>query len=128
MDLAPASGLRFVAITRRDYPGSTSFTPAELAVLSNSTDGEKAGFLRDRGLEIAKFMNIFIQKHNLPPISRDGKSGGVALLGWSLGNAFTLAAISSADMLPADAKTRLGSYLRAVIIQGIPFLTTYIYP
>lgn len=118
MSLAPVFGLRFVALNRRDYPQSTPYSSAELTVLSNGTDAEKTTFLQDRGIEIATFIDTFIQQENLPAVSSDGKSGGVAVLGWSLGNSFTIATIANVDTLPAAVQQRLGSYIRALIMQG----------
>ncbi|KAI0922398.1 hypothetical protein AcV7_005942 [Taiwanofungus camphoratus] len=130
MSLAPVFGLRFVALNRRDYPQSTPYSSAELTVLSNGTDAEKTTFLQDRGIEIATFIDTFIQQENLPAVSSDGKSGGVAVLGWSLGNSFTIATIANVDTLPAAVQQRLGSYIRALIMQEPPevALGTYFPP
>lgn len=119
MSLAPKYGLRIVAINRRDHPGSTPFTPAELQVLASGTDEEKGSFVRARGLELATFADNFIKQNNLPPISEDGKGGGIALLGWSLGSTVTLACVANIDSLPAEVQSRFKLYLRAHILQGM---------
>ena len=60
----------------------------------------------------------FIQGYNLPPTLGDGKTGGDALVGWSLGNIVTCAAISSAKWLSPDVNFRLATYSRALVLQG----------
>lgn len=117
MALAANYGLRIVGINRRDYPGSTPFSHSELAVLSGGSDDERADFVRARGLEIATFVDRFIENQGVPPISEDGKSGGIALLGWSLGSAFVLSTISCCDTWPTELQSRLKTHLRALILQ-----------
>ncbi|KAF9801423.1 hypothetical protein IEO21_10112 [Rhodonia placenta] len=118
MALAANYGLRIVGINRRDYPGSTPFSHSELAVLSGGSDDERADFVRARGLEIATFVDRFIENQGVPPISEDGKSGGIALLGWSLGSAFVLSTISCCDTWPTELQSRLKTHLRALILQS----------
>ncbi|KIJ91196.1 hypothetical protein K443DRAFT_14603 [Laccaria amethystina LaAM-08-1] len=120
LKLAPTSGLRIVAINRRDYPHSSPFSPAELDTMATGSDTDKVIFLSNRGLEIMTFIDEFIQQYELPPISGDGKTGGVALAGWSLGNIVTCAAISSAERLSPGVKFRLAKYLRALVLQDPP--------
>lgn len=125
--MAPAAGLRVVAINRRNYAGSTPFSQEDLTVIHNGTDTQKEEFLKARGLEILNFMDIFVQQNDVPTILDDGK-GGIALLGWSLGNSFTLAAISHFDSLPTDAQSRLASRMRSLIMQGWYQLYIYMCP
>lgn len=130
MTLASSYSFRFVAVTRRDYPGSTPYSTAELAVLTNGTAVEKAKFMTARGVEIATFIDNFIRLYNLPGVSDDGRNGGIAVLGWSLGNAFSIATIASVPTLPADIKQRLAMYTRALIMQEPPSISigTYLPP
>jgi len=78
-----------VFVTRRDYgshdvvdsPGSTPHTDDELEDI-------KAGrgiFLQRLGLEVANFLLWFAETHKIPMISDDRKSGGISVMGWSLG-------------------------------------------
>ncbi|THH19421.1 hypothetical protein EW146_g1768 [Bondarzewia mesenterica] len=124
--LCRANHVRFVAINRREYKGSTPFTETEKAIITNGTDTQKMNWLKDRGLEIANFVDAFIQRENLSLVSADGKRGGVALLGWSSGATFTAAAISNIDALPSDVRARLVSRLRVHIMQGS--LLTHLFP
>jgi hypothetical protein len=116
--IAPKAGLRIVSIARRNYPGSSMYTEEERKVIANGTDQQKRALLDTLGRELAIFYVLFIQKHDIPPISRDGKAGGVVLLGWSSGSTPMLAAISQIEYLPKDAQAQLRSHVRAVILQG----------
>ncbi|ESK92030.1 hypothetical protein Moror_10314 [Moniliophthora roreri MCA 2997] len=117
IDIAASNDIRFVAINRRAFPGSTSYTPEELRVVTNpsSTQSEKDAFMEARGHEIAIFIDTFIQKFDLPPLSADGMSGGVAILGWSIGSSHAAAAVASSSTLPSDIRARLSRYLRSLI-------------
>ncbi|KAK0471021.1 hypothetical protein IW261DRAFT_1514100 [Armillaria novae-zelandiae] len=118
LNVAPSQGVRFVAIQRRPFPGSTPFTAEELNVIltGGSSEAERDAQMAARGHEMASFVDTFIQKFKLPPLSDDGKTGGVALLGWSEGGAFPIAAIASSDTLPAHVQARLSSYVRSLIV------------
>lgn len=83
--------------------------------MNGGSDQQKDSEIEARGHEIASFINNFIEKESLPTISRDGKTGGVILLGWSLGAAFALAAVSSSFTLPEDTRSHFTSQLRTVI-------------
>ena len=108
-----------MAITRRDYNGSTPYDASEIQTLSNGTSAEKAAFLQARGSEIVNFIDRFNKAHHLPPISSNGQEGGIALLGWSFGNAFTLATLSNIHTYAAPLKGLLVSRLRALILHGM---------
>ncbi|KAJ3777395.1 hypothetical protein FB446DRAFT_718010 [Lentinula raphanica] len=115
--------IRMIALNRRGYAGSTPYTPQELSMFENeqahSNEGKRR-FLEDRGVEILRFTDECIQRFDLPSISdHEGKQvGGVAILGWSLGIAFTLAAIGNVDSDYISDKTRgrLSTHLRAHIL------------
>ena len=117
--LAPVAGIRFVAITRRDYNGSTPYTADEINALQNGTDSDKQAFLRERGLEVATFIQRFIQEYNIPAPSSDGKVGGVGVLGLSLGASFAVAFVANIQTYPTSTQEVLGKYLRALILQGM---------
>ncbi|KAI8973116.1 Alpha/Beta hydrolase protein [Trametes punicea] len=120
MSLAGPAGVRFVVINRRDYPGSTPLTPEDLKLVTSGNDEEKAAFISDRGIEFASFIDHFIQHNEIPPISEDGKSGGFAIVGWSLGNAVALSAVANLDALPAPAQSRWASHMRGLVLHEAP--------
>lgn len=116
MSLAPLTGIRIVAVDRRGYADSTPL-PNPDPILTDGTDAQKTEYLAKRGIEIATFVDNFIQLYNLPAMSDDGESGGVVLLGWSLGCSFTLSAVANLDKLPKAVRHRLASYMKAHIMQ-----------
>lgn len=120
MALAQSSNMRFVAVNRRDYPGSTPLIAEDAAILASGSDEQKAAFLNARGVEIATFIDLFVERNEVPPISLDGRTGGFALLGWSLGNAIALSAVANIDALPSAAQDRWASGMRALILHGTP--------
>jgi len=73
-------------------------------------------FLGDRAKEIAVFMDKFIKGQAIPKPSANGRIGGVALCGWSLGNLQGLAFMALAENFPADIVGRLKHYLKTYII------------
>ena len=84
------------------------------------SDEGKAEYLTKRGLEYLRFIDAFIQEQNLPALSTSegSRTGGVALLSWSLGNAFGNAALASVSKLEAEAQGRISKYLSAIIVEG----------
>ncbi|KAF9065910.1 hypothetical protein BDP27DRAFT_1331389 [Rhodocollybia butyracea] len=115
--LMQTSGARFVAINRRDYPHSTPYSAAEISVIINGTDSERTQFSTARGVELLTFMSQFIVQKGLSPISADGLTGGIVLIGWSLGNPLPLAAVGSIDKVPSSMQKQLASYMRGLIMQ-----------
>ncbi|OSD07666.1 alpha/beta-hydrolase [Trametes coccinea BRFM310] len=120
LSLGASAKTRFVAINRRDYPGSTPLTPDDHKTLASGTDEEKALYLKARGLEVASFIDQFVVKHGIPPVSEDGKYGGFVLVGWSLGNTVTLSTVANVDSLDAAARSRWASHMRALVLHEPP--------
>ena len=117
-------GVRFVALNRRNYPGSTPYSEEEINVLSNGTKEQKDAWHRDRGHEVGMFIHKLIVKENLPPISADRQTGGIILLGWSIGAGDVNNTIAHTDTLPSEIRTSLASYMRSMIIQGTSYPCT----
>ncbi|KAI0316477.1 Alpha/Beta hydrolase protein [Amylostereum chailletii] len=130
--IAHARGIRVVAVTRRGFPGSTPFTPSESATVRTGSTASKNAWMDDRGRELATLVSNFIKDEQLPALSKDGKTGGVALFGWSLGVPFVLNPLVSTPTLPADVRKRFCNNLRAVLlyepgtgIAGLPTPSQY---
>ncbi|KAF4596297.1 hypothetical protein EYR40_008016 [Pleurotus pulmonarius] len=115
-------GVRFVAINRRGYRGSTPFSEEEVSVLNQGTDAQKSAWLLDRSREYASFIDIFIERYHLPAPSPDGKSGGIGVLGWSAGTTFSAALIANISSYTPRIQQRLSSYLRVHLMQDPPSL------
>ncbi|THH14811.1 hypothetical protein EW146_g5570 [Bondarzewia mesenterica] len=95
-------GIRFVAVNRRNFPGSTPFTSDEASILATGDDRQKSA-----------------STTSIPPISDDGKIGGIALLGWSVRAPFACATIASVDshahspcLWTPDSREKLGARYR----------------
>ena len=107
-----------VCINRRDYPGSTLYTTEELKAISDGSEKERAAFLTARGVEIALCLESLIDTLGLPERTADGTEGGLALMGWSIGNVFTVCTIASVASFPPHVQTRLQLYLCRLILFG----------
>ncbi|PPQ93325.1 hypothetical protein CVT25_014454 [Psilocybe cyanescens] len=118
--IAANKGVRFIAVSRRNYPGSTAFTSEELEVMTNGSPAKRDEWMKERGHEYGMLIDGLIQKYDLPSVSADGKTGGVILYGWSLGSGEANATIAHADTLPAPVRARLGSYIRSLILHEGP--------
>ncbi len=118
MKSSAAAGVRFVAVNRRDYPGSTPLTEEDLRVLQSGTDDERATFLSTQATQLATFIVRYIEQNRIPVISSDRKTGGILLLGWSLGCTFGLSILSNADAYPEAVRTKLALYLRSYVMFG----------
>lgn len=112
LPLAKLHGVRIICVSRRPYQGSTPYTPEEVEAVQNGSEEQRAAFLHSQGVLLALFIDGVIQKYELP------QKGGVALVGWSMGNIFTLAALAAICDLPSDTKERLKNYLRGYICWG----------
>jgi len=110
-------GVRFVALNRRNYPGTTPYNEEEIKVISSGTKEQRDAWHRDRGHEVGMFIHKLIVRENLPPISADRRTGGVILLGWSIGAGDVNNTIAHADTLPSEVRTSLASYMRSMIVQ-----------
>lgn len=120
LPLAQSHNLRVIAFNRRDYAGSTPFSSAELAAITRADGSEHVDFLRARGLEVARFLLWVIREKKIPQASADadGARGGLALLGWSLGNVTTMAFLRHLRSFPSDIVDALAPYLRTFFIYG----------
>ena len=87
-------------------------------MLNDNDDLAHKAFLRDRGLETAYFLKWIIDEMKIPRASEDGKAGGLALMGWSLGNATTIAFLRYLKTYPSELVAALEPYLRTFFIYG----------
>ncbi|KAJ6483304.1 Alpha/Beta hydrolase protein [Mycena sanguinolenta] len=112
--LAKDNSVRIVCVNRREYEGSAPQTPEELRVYQAGNDEERTKLLGEEGVNLALCVDAIIQKCALP------ESGHVALVGWSLGNTFTLAAMASLASLPHGSRDRLVKYIKSFILWDPP--------
>ncbi|KAG2039745.1 hypothetical protein BDR03DRAFT_893622 [Suillus americanus] len=115
--LATARRLRIVSLYRRDYNPTTSFRDADLASLASGTVEGQENFLRSQAVDIATFLVTFAREQHIPPAQ--GASGGIALLGWSLGSLHTHAVVAYLDALPSSILSDLGKYLHTMVSHDV---------
>ncbi|KAJ6611318.1 Alpha/Beta hydrolase protein [Mycena sp. CBHHK59/15] len=109
--------LRVILWNRRDYRGSTKYTDEELEDL-------KAGrkIYQDRlAIQTAWFFEHFIKHENTPELSADRKTGGFILMGWSFGNATTLALFSDPAVIPKALYDTIEPYIMSLVIYDPPY-------
>ena len=124
LSIAPSKGVRVIAPNRRPYPGSTSFTDEETRIFKGQKDRDKDEWMKTHGHHVAQLIDTLIRRHDLPPVSPDGQTGGVAILGWSLGAGDVLTSIAHAETLPSNVLSHFVQHVRALILYGMARLTT----
>jgi len=105
LPLVSSSNIRLVIVTRGDYG-------------IHDIENIKAGrgiFLQRLGLEVANFLLWFAETHKIPMISDDRKSGGISVMGWSLGAVSPLALLGHPDVIPKESRQQLELYFRQAI-------------
>ena len=122
LPVASKHNARVIALNCRDYVHSTPFSDAELGVLAGQDEDAHSQFLRERGLEIAKFLYYVITELEVTRRASSGgnatSSGGLVLMGWSLGNLFTVAFIAHLSTYPPEVTMTLEPYLKSLVIYG----------
>ncbi|KAG6864538.1 hypothetical protein C0991_008885 [Blastosporella zonata] len=107
--------LRTVIWNRRDYPGSTQYTDAEIDDLNN---GRKI-FLDRLAIQVADFLKQYIEKESIPKISADRKAGGFAIMGWSMGSATAMPLFSEPSLLAPELYALLEQYVKDLVLDGM---------
>ncbi|KAJ7128720.1 hypothetical protein C8R44DRAFT_910016 [Mycena epipterygia] len=110
---AVSRGVRVICINRREYPGSTPHTTKELRMYASGSEAERRQLLHDAGVDLALCLDAVIQQCALSAV------GGVALSGWSSGNIFVLAAMTSIAYLPPQSQERLKRFVKCIIMWAI---------
>ena len=117
--MSPSRKAYVVALNRRNYPGSTPYDEKDVDVIVNGTKEQKDAWHRDQSHELGMFIHKLIDKGNLPPISADRKTGGVAVVGWSSGAGNAIGMIAHPVTLPPAIRTGLALHVRFLIVQGV---------
>jgi len=118
-DYAHRYNLRTVIWNRRDYPGSTKYTDAELDDLNN---GRKV-FLDRLAIQVADFLKQYIEKESIPKITADRKFGGFAIMGWSMGSATAMPLFSDPSLISPELYTLLEQYVKDLVLDDPPYLS-----
>ncbi|GJJ12674.1 hypothetical protein Clacol_006918 [Clathrus columnatus] len=125
LPIATASHIRLILVNRRGYHGSTPLADSDTDT-STLSESDKLDFytnyLQIRAKELSTFLVKLIENENLPPkVETPGRaSGGINLIGWSLGNVTTLSVLAFANTLDPGMVHKLDEYLRTFVIYDAP--------
>ncbi|KAF7376910.1 AB hydrolase-1 domain-containing protein [Mycena sanguinolenta] len=109
---AQPNALRIICVNRREYPGSSPYSPAELKTFAEGTEAERTALLEQQGRDLAMFLD---------GLSIPKAGGGIVLIGWSIGAIYLLALVACIKKLPTATQKRL-SGVRSVIMFQAPSL------
>ena len=119
LPLARTHNLRIVSVYRRGYPPSNGFKEDELKGLGSGKKIEDVEpFYRSQGTEIATFLVKFAVEQGIPLRHSNTPTGGIVLIGWSVGGIHVLTVLAYADELPADTRSTLQNYLHTILSHG----------
>ncbi|KIY44519.1 hypothetical protein FISHEDRAFT_25621, partial [Fistulina hepatica ATCC 64428] len=110
--------IRLVVVNRKEYPGSSKYTDDEIEDLHAC----RQVFLQRLGTEVADFLVWFISAHDIPRIGLHQKSGGIAVVGWSMGAATILPLLAYPELVPAGIRAKLSPYIKDYILYDPPYL------
>ncbi|GJJ12675.1 hypothetical protein Clacol_006919 [Clathrus columnatus] len=125
LPIATASHIRLILVNRRGYHGSTPLADSDTDT-STLSESDKLDFytnyLQIRAKELSTFLVKLIENENLPlKVETPGRaSGGINLIGWSLGNVTTLSVLAFANTLDPGMVHKLDEYLRTFVIYDAP--------
>jgi pimeloyl-ACP methyl ester carboxylesterase len=114
MPLAASRSLRLLCVNRRGYQGSTPYSTEELKALTDGTESERADTLAQQGINYAFCINGLIETCGLS----EKDCCGVALVVYSMGNAFLMSLLASITSLPVEIRERLRTYIKTIIMLG----------
>jgi hypothetical protein len=119
LPLAPKFNLRLVLVQRRDYAGSTRYTDEEMSTL---TSDNPIVFLCRWGQVFAHFIHYLVRNTVVCKLSDDCLMGGIAVSGWSIGNAFAMSMFYEGTGLDQEVYRDIEPYLSTLILYGMAFL------
>lgn len=117
---ASAYGLRIFTMNMRDYRGSSKYSAEELAAMQSPDTALHAAAVRQFGRDVAWFLTYVCTTQGVPPLVLEGdrRTGGVALVTWSLSNMALLAILGDPGTLDSTSAAVLTRYLRKVVLYG----------
>ncbi|KAF8222533.1 hypothetical protein L208DRAFT_1413236 [Tricholoma matsutake] len=110
--------IRLVIVNRREYAGSTKYTDDDLKDLNEG----KVSFMEILAAEVAHLLVWFVETHNIPKASVDHNSGGLSIMGWSMGNTTSMSVFGYPEAVGQEAYVKLEPYLRQFILYDPPWL------
>ncbi|KAI0675558.1 hypothetical protein C8Q78DRAFT_1074570 [Trametes maxima] len=132
MSLASPNGVRIILLNRREYPGAVPYTPEERALLPSVPDHPRSDaneirlaaerlekFTRQRAHELYNSLEDLVVKCKIPPTCSPAGTGGVVLVGWSLGALWMTALLSYVAGFPIG-RVNLSDYVKRVVLSDPP--------
>ena len=114
-------GLRLIAISLRDYRGSTPYSAEEDAELDNPTPEVQVATVRKFGREVSDFLVYVCENLRISPIVMDERgepTAGLVVLAWSMGSMSITAILGDPDSLEERERGVLELYLRKAVLYG----------
>ncbi|KAG6864181.1 hypothetical protein C0991_011800 [Blastosporella zonata] len=108
--------LRTVIWNRRGFPGSSKYSDADIDDLQNGRNV----FLDRLAILVGDFVKQFVEQESVPKISADRRSGGIALLGWSMGCPTAMALFSNPNIFSKETYTLLEAYVKDLVLDDPP--------
>ncbi|KLO13268.1 hypothetical protein SCHPADRAFT_372631 [Schizopora paradoxa] len=118
LPLAAQNKLRIVLLNRREYSDTKPFTEEEISLFDSPDDQTHELFFDARAQELAEFLADFATKENLPKACAN--RGGLAVMGWSAGNAYALSLLSHASAIKDATREQLEPFMRTMVIFDTP--------
>ncbi len=122
--LATEHNARLVLVNRRDYPGATSYTPEERAVLEDALTSDPAtargqllAYARERAREVYTLLVQFVADNDIPPAQPEANEGGIVIVGWSFGTNWMTSLLANVASFPVN-DVELAKYVRRVVFHG----------
>lgn len=120
---ARAAGVRLVSLSRRGYHSTSPYTPSEHHLIRGGCKDTRATLFNEQCHDLGLFISKFIYQHKLPPVSADGKHGGVAILGWSMGSVFACGILTALPSQPAEFRELFTAHVRGLILFDVAAIT-----
>ena len=128
--LASHNDARVIAVNRLVYPGSSSHSEADVALLTRAAAapaGDVAAsedlqtYWRARARDVFDYLASLILFENIPAVEGTGEDakGGIVLAGWSFGVVWITALLAHIANF-AHSDTILSRFLRRVVLYGMP--------
>ncbi|KAG6827752.1 hypothetical protein H0H92_010574 [Tricholoma furcatifolium] len=116
-NLAHDFNLRTVVLNRREYPGSSPYTDAEINDIHH---GRKVALDR-LAIQLGDFVRQFVEKNpGVPKIGPGRKSGGLAIMGWSMGCMTAMTLFADPRLFSEELYTLLAAYVKDLILDDPP--------
>ena len=114
-------------VNRRDYPGAAPYSLEERAMLFTAADEamtdaaaacpKVVSIMKEGAIDVANLLIRFLSDNRVPLPRPQTNSGGIVLVGWSLGTAWLTALLAHAAPSPTDT-VNLTDYVRRIVFFG----------